>query len=846
MITFRRLLLLLLLVGNGLLLTPEGSAFRVMGALILLLLPGLVWADRLLVSTPAFERWLVGAGLSYSLVMMAGLLLHYLPGPIPLWTEVITFNTLGLGPLLWPPRGFTKNIKSYKFFVRSTALGLTFLVIIFLAAYFRFASLGYSEFQGDEIGVMQPAAEALEGHQDALFLYRKKGPGEVLLPMMLWGLTGTINELTARLPFALAGLLLIPTIYLLGVRWLNHWTSLVAAGLLALNGLLVAFSRMAQYQTLVVWLSALALLCLWEWRKHNHIAWLMLASIFWGAGLLAHYDAVLISPALVYLIISKRKLIGRALANSLLMAGGSLLFITGLFYWPYFLNQQMGRTTEYLADRIGQTFIQNNLDIFLEAHVFYNSLYYVIIVGLPALALLVWALSQYGWVRRIPGGRYWLPGLTFGLVVALLIWPHTLTISGVDLAALPFALIFLGAFFSPAFGPGQRVVILWLAVPFLFYNFAVDKPGTHTYTMLPGLVLWTGLAVVWGWRWLVRTVYRPQISTGRRFQKGVFIDLLPFMAAVLLAALFSGYLYIAYLRHQPEFKQDWPKSRSVFYWSPYKDLPTEIGLFGYAHQSGWKVAGALYAAGRLSGNYGSNEHIDVTSWYIRDSIRTCEAQPKYYLAADTPLGFSPLNLNIVAAHYAPIGRVTLPNDKGLTFFQVQPASEMLGYLQTEPWIETFDRTATPAAFAYAHRESRSVEAAFAGSIRLVRYDVNALKTKPGGQIEVVLYWQTQEKLATAYHVFVHVEGDGTPSSPTGVWGQSDGSPACQLYPIPAWQPGQLVPDPRVVTLNPATPPGNYAILVGMYTPDTGERLDVVDETGQPVANFVKLTTVTIQ
>jgi hypothetical protein len=112
-------------------------------------------------------------------------------------------------------------------------------------------------------------------------------------------------------------------------------------------------------------------------------------------------------------------------------------------------------------------------------------------------------------------------------------------------------------------------------------------------------------------------------------------------------------------------------------------------------------------------------------------------------------------------------------------------------------------------------------------------------------MEVVLYWQTQEKLALDYHIFAHLEGEGTPDSPAGVWGQSDGRPACQLYPTPAWQPGQLVPDPRLIIINPTTPPGNYAVLVGMYAPDTGQRLEVLNNTGQP-ANFVKLTTVAIQ
>ena len=118
---------------------------------------------------------------------------------------------------------------------------------------------------------MISAAETLEGHSDALFL-RGKGPGEVLLPMALWRLTGTVNELIARLPFAIAGLLMVLTVYLLGRRLWSERVGLIAAGLLALNGFMVGFSRIVQYQVLVVWMSALALLCVWEWRARAALA----------------------------------------------------------------------------------------------------------------------------------------------------------------------------------------------------------------------------------------------------------------------------------------------------------------------------------------------------------------------------------------------------------------------------------------------------------------------------------------------------------------------------------------------------------------------------------------------
>ncbi len=302
-----------MLLGNILLLTPAGSPLRVAGGLAVLLLPGLAWARWLFPTTSPLVRWTVGAGLGFALAMTAGLALSYLPGSISLWAELAVLDGLALIPVLgirdWGLPALARasgpgEIGDWKLRARGLAAKhWPLTLILLLAAFFRLADLGYSEFQGDEALAMISAAEALEGHSDALFL-RGKGPGEVLLPMTLWRLTGTVNELIARLPFAIAGLLMVLTVYLLGRRLWSERAGLIAAALLALNGFMVGFSRIVQYQVLVVWLSALALLCIWEWRADGRARWAALAGICLGAGLLAHYDAVLVVPALAYLQIS--------------------------------------------------------------------------------------------------------------------------------------------------------------------------------------------------------------------------------------------------------------------------------------------------------------------------------------------------------------------------------------------------------------------------------------------------------------------------------------------------------------------------------------------------------------
>jgi len=858
------LFLAFLAIGNGLLLAPAGSLARLTGAMVLLLLPGLAWTGRLLPTADPLTRWTLGAGLSYTLAMTLGLILHYLPGPIPLWAELVAFNALALIPWLgaggWRRRAGGGRLAASRWLV----------AILLLAAIFRFTSLGYSEFQGDEALAMISAAEALEGHQDALFL-RGKGPGEVLLPMVLWRLTGTVNESIARIPFAIAGLLMVPTIYLLGRRLFhtgergpgNERAGLVSAGLLALNGFMVGFSRIVQYQTLVVWMSGLALLCAWEWRAtrgeqpfdRSDTIWAALTGAFLGTGLLAHYDAVLILPALAYVQISNLKLqipdlktqIPR-LIRSLLAATGSLLFVAGLFYLPYALDPQAARTGGYLGDRIGDALLKNNLDSFLHFNVFYNSSYYLILTGLLVLGFLAWALKSAIGVQRLPGGRYWLPALALLTALGLALRPNALRIADLDLAALPFALILLGAFLSTGLTSGQRTVVAWLAVPFLGYNFAVALPLTHIYTIVPAWTLLAGMAAVQGW-----DVARSTISLARRPPGRSTLKSRPWFAYFLLliccfllpATLFSGYLYVAYLRHDVEFWQDWPESQTTLFWSPYDELPP-AGFFGFAHRTGWKEVGALYDKAMLSGDYGSNEEPEVTTWYTRGAPRACDPEPEYYLIADDLIDPWPVDPGTIAASYSEIGRRTLPNGKGLTIYQARPTSGDLGHLEADDLPRAFDLTATPAAFARSARGSQPTNVNLGGLVRLVGYDVDTRRAGPSGRIAVTLYWQPQTPIPDDYHVFVHLEGDGEGGSAPGIWGQADGRPVCWTYPTFDWRPGQIIADQHAITIKPDTPPGEYPILVGMYQPETGTRLDVLNEAGNPTANFLKLTTVPVR
>jgi len=93
-------------------------------------------------------------------------------------------------------------------------------------------------------------------------------------------------------------------------------------------------------------------------------------------------------------------------------------------------------------------------------------------------------------------------------------------------------------------------------------------------------------------------------------------------------------------------------------------------------------------------------------------------------------------------------------------------------------------------------------------------------------ITLTLYWQALKVPENDFRVFVHLVDE------TGALvAQDDASPRGGGYPTWVWHSGDLVADPHRVELPEELPFGPYIWLVGMYHPDTLERLPVVGPDG---------------
>ncbi|MCX6044900.1 MAG: hypothetical protein NT075_07285 [Chloroflexi bacterium] len=135
--------------------------------------------------------------------------------------------------------------------------------------------------------------------------------------------------------------------------------------------------------------------------------------------------------------------------------------------------------------------------------------------------------------------------------------------------------------------------------------------------------------------------------------------------------------------------------------------------------------------------------------------------------------------------------------------------------QAQPLVETGLGTifGDPAAHAPTIDEAN-------GWIRLKGYSVT-VETERGGEILLSLRWQSLRHVSYNYHVFVHLlDAQGNKIE------QRDGQPVQWMRPISTWQPGDEIVDHYGLLVPEDLPAGDYTIAVGLYDPNSGQRLPV--------------------
>jgi hypothetical protein len=116
-------------------------------------------------------------------------------------------------------------------------------------------------------------------------------------------------------------------------------------------------------------------------------------------------------------------------------------------------------------------------------------------------------------------------------------------------------------------------------------------------------------------------------------------------------------------------------------------------------------------------------------------------------------------------------------------------------------------------------------------IRLLGYTLAEESIEPGRMVRLTLFWQANAPLSERYAVFAHVlDEEGQ------LVAQQDGEPLGGSRPTNTWSEGDVIADQVGILVPVDVAKGPYRLVVGMYRPDTGERLPVLDENGNAASS----------
>jgi hypothetical protein len=247
------------------------------------------------------------------------------------------------------------------------------------------------------------------------------------------------------------------------------------------------------------------------------------------------------------------------------------------------------------------------------------------------------------------------------------------------------------------------------------------------------------------------------------------------------------------------------------------------------------------------------EELEVTLyWQALDGVMPAYTAILHLVAPD---GTSPTGLDeaVLAGFYQPDlwprdvaipdgHRLALPSDLPPGRYRLELGLYHPGQPDGTLIVENGDRLAlaslTVGIDSAAPQPAERTDIDFGEQIRLLGYDLQRDNSGPQGMVHVTLHWQSLAAMDRDYTVFVHLVG------PDGVIvAQDDAPPGDPFFPTSTWLPGDFVSSSHELALPANTPPGDYALLVGLYHQPTAERLQAIDSSGLPLGDAPPLVTI---
>lgn len=128
------------------------------------------------------------------------------------------------------------------------------------------------------------------------------------------------------------------------------------------------------------------------------------------------------------------------------------------------------------------------------------------------------------------------------------------------------------------------------------------------------------------------------------------------------------------------------------------------------------------------------------------------------------------------------------------------------------------------------------KANLAHQVEFLGYDLPVTWVSAGETLSLTLYWRALSPMDTSYTVFNHLVGPGDE-----ILGQRDAIPIQGTLPTTEWVIGEVIKDVHHIPVREDAAPGTSSrLIIGLYDPATGQRLDVVESEDQEAANSIQL------
>jgi hypothetical protein len=120
-----------------------------------------------------------------------------------------------------------------------------------------------------------------------------------------------------------------------------------------------------------------------------------------------------------------------------------------------------------------------------------------------------------------------------------------------------------------------------------------------------------------------------------------------------------------------------------------------------------------------------------------------------------------------------------------------------------------------------------INAVFGDAMRLIAYNLR----QEDEAVTLTLHWRPERRMDENYKIFVHIF-DPTTSVPIV---QDDAMPRQWTYPTSLWGLNEVIEDKIVISVADI-PHGEYGAAIGVYDGLTGERLLLIDGSGEEIAD----------